>query len=175
MKISKVRLRVGFEAIDRRPGSPLAGEIWVDADGVGFPEAKWRDLIVPLLLAWSRTALKVKRGAKSGRVLFMEGPFEVEVAPFPGELWRVRFLERGLKKRIVLRELLTRSESLLQSLLAASQEALAVARAAKSWSKDEEALATSLADLEALARTCTATRSEMRPSTNPRRTTKGRR
>lgn len=63
---------------------PMTGGIWMNFDGLYFPERNWIDFPVVLMSWWGSALLRILTGqSRDEHIHFMEGPFSVSVARLP--------------------------------------------------------------------------------------------
>jgi hypothetical protein len=124
----------------------ITGPIWLRHDGyderrAGFPEPGWSDFPV-VVLGWWLTALGALRSgaATQATCLFMDGPFEITVTDAGGPLWRVQCVRRNADSEGVFADLVTSRDSLLGSITAAAEAALAECDRRRWSGRDVEAL-----------------------------------
>jgi hypothetical protein len=139
-----------------RTGRSPAGLVWTGVclrvGDLAFPDARWTDFAVVVLGWWVRVLLALIRGAKDRQeVMFMEGPFSVEVQVTSNITWQVTCIERG-PRRLTRAHAAIESRSLLDSAVQAGEGLLELCRSAGWWSTDADVLESGLHDLkEALA------------------------
>lgn len=118
--------------------SSVAARIWIELDGVSFPEASWYDFPVPILTWWIDELSKLLRGENGQAVLqFMDGPYEVRLRSHEGA-GRADLFVRGVVETSGLKVDLS---GLLVSALAAARTLLSLLSITKSESSDLQDLA----------------------------------
>lgn len=135
----------------RRSGRSQAGVVWTGVclrlGDLDFPDAQWTDFAVVVLDAWVRALAALLRGTESRQeIMFMEGPFSVELEAATNRTWQLTCLERGSRQRSRARTLVD-SLSLSESAIQTSGELLELCRAKDWWSADAAALESSLLEL----------------------------
>lgn len=82
-------VEIDEESIERSEKGSITGSIWLKMDDTAFPEQGWNDFIVVVLGWWTNEAAALIAGTKRrGELVFMDGPFSVEVSA-EGERWKV--------------------------------------------------------------------------------------
>jgi hypothetical protein len=146
--MGSARIRVDAETFERTDSGLTYGEIWLELDGRGFPDPGWTDFAVRVLSWWVDAVLVLlKRESAAAEVLFMDGPYEVEIEVEGPEAWRVSAIARGrLARRVALTSTVD-PRPLAASVVAAAESALAMCRARGWEDADSRTLTNSLAIL----------------------------
>lgn len=136
-----------------RAGRSNAGVLWCGlALCIGdawFPHRDWTDFGA-VVLTWWADAVSALLGdhVQEVEVKFMEGPYSVELgAGATRSVWSVRWVERGLRRSILL-EAVVDARELAQSVCVSADEVLALARTQNWLSGDTAALELSLGALK---------------------------
>jgi hypothetical protein len=87
-----LKVEIRLDSLTQSARGAVFGEVAFAIDRSYFPEQKWNDFIVVVLGWWSGKCAALLRGAPQDELWFMDGPFLVNVAAFPDDLWSVRFL-----------------------------------------------------------------------------------
>ncbi|MGZ3437999.1 MAG: hypothetical protein ACXVDD_00700 [Polyangia bacterium] len=117
-----------------------------------FPDEKWTDFVIVILSWWAEAVMGLLHGSeRTAELRFMEGPYVAELRAGGGPSWRVSFVEDRLKRRVVYETDIERT-SFAQSILAASNEALALCRSRSWWSIDADQLTATAESLRHLLR-----------------------
>ena len=70
------------------------GVVFVEHNGVAFPEDNWNDFAISLVTAWADCIVEVrKKNLSMASVSFMDGPFKVVIEKNGDDNWCARFEE----------------------------------------------------------------------------------
>jgi hypothetical protein len=74
----------------------VIGNIWLNFNGRNFPEEKWSDFVSVLLLWWFKEWIRLsENNAEKVVLMFMEGPFQVNLTRIEEEKIKIEFVRRG--------------------------------------------------------------------------------
>jgi hypothetical protein len=149
----RVEIRVEPASFDRAGAGAITGPIWLhhgrrDAPGADFPEPRWSDFPV-VVLAWWLEALAAQEGGAETTFRFMDGPFELRVAPAEPSLVRVRCFGHGIDAKAAGADFRAAAAAFYAAVRSAAAAALAECDR-RSWAGP---------DVEALRRALVADRS----------------
>jgi hypothetical protein len=112
-------------AFEQAQSGAITGPIWLQHEGIDFPERGWRDFPVVVLGWWLQHLADLAGGAKSALCSFMDGPYEFIVRnDAPGQLC-LQLSERGAEETFVISQVTVDALHLQASVLAAATSALA--------------------------------------------------
>jgi hypothetical protein len=81
----------------------ITGIISVSCNGEWFPETNWRDFPVRLLGTWINEIVSAfDQGASNIQLMFMDGPYYIDLTHIAGMTWGLQFCER--RKNSICRE-----------------------------------------------------------------------
>jgi hypothetical protein len=139
---------VEVSSVRVRPGGPATANIWLIIDGYEFPTQRWNDFVVVVLGWWVAAFLVLLRNTSTRETMhFMDGPYAVEVSKTPSGILKFRALEGAGRTR----EMATGEGPLMPVVLGLISQAHEILEECKRqgwWSRDAEALESSLAALE---------------------------
>lgn len=78
--MGSVELHVDPSTMEPTGSGSIVGELWLTLNGVAFPHERWTDFVVPILTWFTNGLSKLRDGADSVTVGFMEGPYAVEIS-----------------------------------------------------------------------------------------------
>jgi hypothetical protein len=115
-------VRVDRSSFERNSNGLITGVLFVELDGVAFPDARWNDFVV-VVLSWWLEALAPLRGGALPRVcLFMDGPFQFEVQPDAGDTCRVKLVDGRRTASVVERQVPMRD--IVDAVIGAARQVL---------------------------------------------------
>jgi hypothetical protein len=145
--MEQARIEVSEESLGRSAAGLVYGKLLLHVDGISFPHTEWTDFVVVVLAWWCRAALRLLQGEHGPiEVRFMEGPFLTELRSTPTQRWHVSLVEAGLKRH-VRHSANVEAESLVRSLLVASEKILEACQVRDWWTPDANDLASTVEDL----------------------------
>jgi hypothetical protein len=142
------RLSLGTDLVGRSAGGVVYAKLYLEVDGLSFPHPNWTDFAVVVLSWWCKGAASLLEKATSVDIRFMEGPFLVRIRVVDSNVWEVSLIESSLKRRIHYVAAVNPA-CLLDSIVAASEQAILLCENNGWWSKDTDDLQNSLAYLRA--------------------------
>jgi hypothetical protein len=145
-------LRAALIVDSESSGRSQSGLVWAGLyfrlGDVSFPADGWTDSVVVVLSWWIEAMVDLASGAGTRHeVMFMEGPYSVEIEPVSDAVWRVRCVERGLR-RFTRSEGLVDAGLLVQSATQGAERALDLCRSRGWWSSDADSLVSTLEQLK---------------------------
>jgi hypothetical protein len=113
-------------------------------DELSFPDPRWNDSVVVILIWWCDALLTLMKGETGPiAVRFMEGPYLVELGPLSGSNLHLNLVTAGLEPRSSA-EADVEIAPLVQSVLSSSERTLVECKRQNWWSEDAD-------DLESLS------------------------
>jgi hypothetical protein len=102
-----------------------------------FPHVQWDDFAVVILGQWLREAqyLLTKRAARA-ELLFMDGPFEVEICDGGADKWQVTCLRRDAKRNTTILSNVVSSELIWKEIVYAASRAVTYFKQSEAWDND---------------------------------------
>ena len=151
--MSRATVELDLDAVGRASSGNVFSGIWLDVDGLAFPQRGWSDFSVVMLSWWLPSAEALLRLNSPQSLRFMEGPYAVvlETPPDRSGQWLVRCTEQGQRTRVAL-ESAVDSMTLTSSLSSQSRRLLTVCRDKQWWNDDCDALERAINTLERAAR-----------------------
>jgi hypothetical protein len=135
------------DVLSRTPAGVVFGNLFLQVNGLNFPDARWTDSVVVVLYWWCQAVLRLLQGEKGPiEVRYMEGPFLVEIRADGPAVWHLALVDAGLARRIRHRADIEAS-FLVHSILDTCDRALAACRRQGWSSTDVDRLATAAASL----------------------------
>lgn len=122
------RLTVNTTGASRTKVGLLWCAITLKWDGEGFPDLGWSDFAVVITCWWAEALHRLLVANESVEVRFMEGPYRAELSRLDATGIRVRCFESTRSRREVRHEIVARLDTLMDSVLKASDELLSVHR-----------------------------------------------
>lgn len=130
------RIVMGSDVLSRSAAGGVYGNLSLQLNGLNFPEAQWTDFVVVVLCWWCRAAFQLLQGqTESAELRFMEGPFLVELRVSTPDTWHISLVEAGLTRRI-RDSAEVKANPLVQSIVEASERAIAACRR-QGWSSSD--------------------------------------
>jgi hypothetical protein len=115
-------VRVDRSSFEMNSGGLITGILFVELDGVPFPDDLWSDFVV-VVLSWWLEALAPRAGGASPRVCsFMDGPFHFEVQPDAEDTYRVKLVDQRRTAPVVERKVPIRE--MVDAILGTAREVL---------------------------------------------------
>lgn len=132
-------------------GCTQAGVVWAGfclcIGGRKFPHERWTDFVVVVLSWWVQALLALFRDARDRQeIMFMEGPFCVEIQAVSENAWRLTCIERGARP-ITRDEIVVDVRGFLESAVETGEKVLALCRSNGWWSSDADRLHSLLCEL----------------------------
>jgi hypothetical protein len=90
--VSEFLIGCDLSTLYRSGSGSITGTIHVELDGFAFPEKGWSDFVVVILGWWLKSLDRIGRGDEAAELLFMDGPFAIQLSTVGGascslELW----------------------------------------------------------------------------------------
>ena len=131
--------------LKRAVRGPMTGDIWITLGRESFPSPRWNDFVVVILCAWANSVLRIVRGESAReRVLFMEGPYRVEIETYERGMVHLRATAHPNK---TVAHADVSAKTLLENILEVGDSTLRAARELGDDSLDAVQLARALEEL----------------------------
>lgn len=142
-------IRVDLGSLQRSRSGAILGRVAIVIGGVAFPELDWADVVVVVLGWWCAECVGLLRGARDAELLFMEGPYVLQLTAPTHQRWAARFLLRDMPWAAHPEEVQVRAVDFLRSLETASAGVLRACAVRRWESRDIAVLRSWLTSLGA--------------------------
>jgi hypothetical protein len=98
----------------------VIGNIWLNFNGRNFPAEKWSDFVSVVLLWWFKEWIRLSEtNAEKVVLMFMEGPFQVNLTRIEEEKIKIELVRRGNSNSVYEQGILNEPEFGIEILNAA--------------------------------------------------------
>jgi hypothetical protein len=132
-----VEINLNENSLDISRNNSITGEICFVFENQYFPELKWNDFVVKLLISWLQGINELKGIYNTSYEFhFMDGPFLVRVNKKDENTLKLDFLNREIKGEELIDTLYCSLETLIDSILISAHKVINEAKN-KKWNSDE--------------------------------------
>jgi hypothetical protein len=147
---AEVELIVPREALRLDANQALRGTIFFRKGSIEFPTNDWDDFVVVLLEWWLRALMPIVRGEEaSAELLFMEGPYQVNVEAISPTMIVLQFLDRSSSEFMESDQAQQTLSDLIHQICDASDIVIDRAKGIDLQNRDLDRLHTTLAEMRA--------------------------
>lgn len=89
-----IQIHMPLSEIFMSKNNSITGVIYFQNNEVTFPNNKWTDLIVPILLNWSEQLISLSKNESNTEVLqFLDGPYSTRIDEVSRNQWRMTWID----------------------------------------------------------------------------------
>jgi hypothetical protein len=99
--LSPFLIECGLSSLRQSASGSITCNFCVRVNGFVFPDRGWSDFVVVVLSGWFEAGTRLTRGQRTAELVFMDGPFVINVTSSGVGVCSIEFLRRETKQTLL--------------------------------------------------------------------------